>query len=63
MWRAIVIDRSYVYEPGFIDAEAAAEIDAWLQTLKPLWEMRYSTKRKLPSGKQQRPLLLSLIHI
>ncbi len=57
MWRAIVIDRSYVYEPGFIDAEAAAEIDAWLQTLKPLWEMRYSTKRKLPSGKQQRPLL------
>ena len=52
-----MIDRSYVYEPGFIDAEAAAEIDAWLQTLKPLWEMRYSTKRKLPSGKQQRPLL------
>lgn len=57
MWRAIVIDRSYVYEPAFVDAAAAAEIDAWLQTLKPLWEMRYSTKRKLPSGKQQRPLL------
>ena len=57
MWRAIVIDRSYVYEPAFVDAAAAGEIDAWLQTLKPLWEMRYSTKRKLPSGKQQRPLL------
>lgn len=52
-----MIDRSYVYEPAFVDAAAAAEIDAWLQTLKPLWEMRYSTKRKLPSGKQQRPLL------
>jgi DNA oxidative demethylase len=56
MWRR-VIDRSYVYEPGFIDAASAAEIDAWLATLRPLWEMRYSTKRKLPSGKQQRPLL------
>lgn len=52
-----MIDRSYVYEPAFVDAAAAGEIDAWLQTLKPLWEMRYSTKRKLPSGKQQRPLL------
>ncbi len=52
-----MIDRSYVYEPGFIDAAAAADIDAWLQTLKPLWEMRYSTTRKLPAGKQQRPLL------
>ncbi|MFN0247208.1 MAG: alpha-ketoglutarate-dependent dioxygenase AlkB [Kofleriaceae bacterium] len=52
-----MIDRSYVYEPGFIDDAAAAEIDTWLRTLVPLWEMRYSTKRKLPSGKQQRPLL------
>ncbi len=52
-----MIDRSYVYEPGFIDEAAAAELDAWLHTLRPLWEMRYSTKRKLPSGKQQRPLL------
>lgn len=54
---ASVIDRSCVYEPGFIDEVAASEIDAWLQTLKPLWEMRYSTRRTLPTGKQQRPLL------
>lgn len=52
-----MIDRSCVYEPGFIDEVAASEIDAWLQTLKPLWEMRYSTRRTLPTGKQQRPLL------
>lgn len=53
----MVIDRSYVYEPGFIDAGARAEILSWLGTLRPLWEMRYSTVRPPPSGKQQRALL------
>lgn len=52
-----VIDRSYVYEPGFIDDAANAEILAWLATLHPLWEMRYSTRRAPPAGKQQKPLL------
>jgi hypothetical protein len=52
-----VIDRCYVYEPGFIDAGAREEILAWLKTLHPLWELRYSTKRPLPPGKQQRSLL------
>ena len=52
-----MIDRCYVYEPGFIDAQARAEIVAWLATLRPLWELRYSTKRPPPAGKQQRPLL------
>jgi alkylated DNA repair dioxygenase AlkB len=52
-----VIDRCYVYEPGFIDAGARDAILAWLATLQPLWEMRYSTRRPPPSGKQQRPLL------
>ncbi len=50
-------DPCYVYEPGFIDAAARAEIDAWLVTLRPLWEMRYSTVRPPPAGKEQRPLL------
>ncbi len=50
-------DPCYVYEPGFIDAVARAEILAWLATLRPIWEMRYSTTRPVPSGKQQRPLL------
>jgi alkylated DNA repair protein (DNA oxidative demethylase) len=52
-----VHDPCYVYEPGFIGAGARAEILTWLATLRPLWEMRYSTVRPLPPGKQQRPLL------
>jgi DNA oxidative demethylase len=52
-----VIDRCYVYEPGFIDPASRAEILTWLGTLKPLWEQRYSTRRALPQGKQQRQLL------
>ena len=54
---AFVNDPCYVYEQSFIDVHARAEILAWLATLRPLWEMRYSTRRPLPSGKQQRPLL------
>jgi alkylated DNA repair dioxygenase AlkB len=52
-----VIDRCCVYEPGFIDDAARAEIISWLATLRPIWEMRYSTKRPPPSGKEQRALL------
>jgi alkylated DNA repair dioxygenase AlkB len=52
-----VIDRSYVYDPTFIDGSSRAEILAWLATLHPLWEKRYSTKRPPPSGKDQRSLL------
>ena len=52
-----MIDRCYVYEPGFIDEKSRAEILAWLANLHPLWEMRYSTKRPPPAGKQQRGLL------
>jgi len=52
-----VIDRCYVYEPGFIDDPARAEIAAWLDTLRPIWEMRYSSRRPPPPGKSQRALL------
>ena len=52
-----MIDRCYVYEPGFINPAARAEIITWLGTLRPLWEQRYSTRRPLPAGKQQRGLL------
>jgi DNA oxidative demethylase len=51
------VDRCYVYEPDFIDPASRAEILAWLATLRPLWEQRYSTKRPPPSGKTQRGLL------
>jgi alkylated DNA repair protein (DNA oxidative demethylase) len=54
---SVVIDRCCVYEPKFIDDAAHGEIVAWLATLRPLWEMRYSTKRPPPAGKQQKPLL------
>ncbi len=54
---ATVRDRCYVYEPAFVDERARAEIEAWLATLHPLWEMRYSTRRPPPAGKEQRPLL------
>ena len=52
-----MIDKAYVYEPGFIDDAARVEIVSWLATLRPLWEQRYSTRRPLPPGKQQRGLL------
>jgi len=52
-----VHDPCYVYEPGFIDAGTRAEILTWLAALHPLWEMRFSTRRPLPPGKQQRALL------
>ncbi|HTL35237.1 MAG TPA: alpha-ketoglutarate-dependent dioxygenase AlkB [Kofleriaceae bacterium] len=51
------VDRCYVYEPDFIDPASRAEILAWLATLHPLWEKRYSTKRPPPAGKTQRGLL------
>jgi alkylated DNA repair dioxygenase AlkB len=52
-----LLDPCYVYEPRFIDAASRTEILAYLATLQPLWEMRYSTKRPPPGGKQQRALL------
>nr|HEX4318588.1 alpha-ketoglutarate-dependent dioxygenase AlkB [Kofleriaceae bacterium] len=50
-------DPCYVYEPGVIDAAARADITSWLATLHPLWEMRYSTRRAPPAGREQRALL------
>ncbi|TMQ17683.1 MAG: alpha-ketoglutarate-dependent dioxygenase AlkB [Deltaproteobacteria bacterium] len=49
-------DPCYLYEPDFIDAPARAAILAWLATLAPLWELRYSTRRP-PPGRPQRALL------
>jgi alkylated DNA repair protein (DNA oxidative demethylase) len=50
-------DPCYVYEPDFISAADQAAISSWLATLRPLWELRYSTRRPPPPGKEQRPLL------
>ncbi len=46
-----------MYEPGFVDEATREGILAWLATLRPIWEMRYSTNRPPPAGKQQRMLL------
>ena len=50
-------DRGLIYLRDFVDAAARAEILAWLATLHPLWEQRYSTRRPPPPGKEQRSLL------
>lgn len=46
-----------MYEPSFVDPGARAEILDWLAGLHPLWELRYSTRRPLPAGREQRSLL------
>jgi alkylated DNA repair dioxygenase AlkB len=50
-------DPCLVYQPGFVDPTARAEILAWLATLTPLWEQRYSSRRAPPAGRQQHALL------
>ena len=45
------------YLPGFVSAAERATIVAWLQTLHPLWEMRFSKNNPPPPGQEQRPLL------
>jgi alkylated DNA repair dioxygenase AlkB len=52
-----VEDRCYVYQPAYVDDVARSELAAWLATLRPIWEMRYSTLRPPPAGRQQKPLL------
>jgi alkylated DNA repair dioxygenase AlkB len=56
-WRPAPGERSYHYDPRYLDATAREQILAWLATLHPLWEMRYSTRRAPPAGKEQRALL------
>jgi DNA oxidative demethylase len=52
-----VRDPSYVYRPGFVGERDRAEVMAWLATLRPLWELRYSTHRPPPAGREQKRLL------
>lgn len=50
-------ERGLLYVPGYLTEAARDEILAWLATLHPLWEQRYSTRRPLPRGQVQRGLL------
>ena len=45
------------YNASFLSRADREEIVAWLRTLKPLWEQRYSTLRPPPEGQPQRQLL------
>ncbi|MGE3609272.1 MAG: alpha-ketoglutarate-dependent dioxygenase AlkB [Bacteriovoracaceae bacterium] len=45
------------YQFPFVDRKDRAQILSWLETLRPLWEMRFSEHNPPPEGDQQRPLL------
>jgi len=55
--RATAPDTSYLYVPDYLAADDRAALLDWLATLHPLWEMRYSTRRPPPPGREQRRLL------
>jgi alkylated DNA repair protein (DNA oxidative demethylase) len=45
------------YQFPFIDRQERAHLLRWLETLVPLWEMRFSEHNPPPEGDKQRPLL------
>ena len=45
------------YDAGFLSRVDRAEILAFISTLRPIWENRYSDFRPLPEGEEQRRLL------
>jgi alkylated DNA repair protein (DNA oxidative demethylase) len=47
----------HLYDPRFVEAADRAQIVAWLETLHPLWEQRYSAHHPPPSGQENRSLL------
>lgn len=49
--------RGHHYFPAFLKARDREQLLAWLRTLRPIWEQRYSTRRAPPPGEQQRTLL------
>ncbi len=46
-----------IYQYPFIDRKDRALLLAWIETLVPLWEMRFSEHNPPPENDQQRPLL------
>ncbi len=49
--------RGLAHQPRWLSPADRAELMAWLDTLAPLWEQRFSTVRPLPKGEAQRSLL------
>ncbi|HWU43795.1 MAG TPA: alpha-ketoglutarate-dependent dioxygenase AlkB [Bdellovibrio sp.] len=46
-----------IYKPEYISAREKEEILRYLNTLHPIWEMRYSKNNPPPENQKQRPLL------
>ena len=49
--------RGHHYFPSYLKPRERELLLAWLATLRPIWEQRYSTLRAPPSGQTQRELL------
>ena len=52
-----VLPQGLHYQFPFVDRKEREQILAWLKTLKPLWEMRFSKHNPPPENDEQRPLL------
>jgi alkylated DNA repair protein (DNA oxidative demethylase) len=50
-------ERGLSYDPRFLTASDRAEIVAWLSTIHPIWEDRFSPHHPPPPGQSQRRLL------
>lgn len=49
--------RGHHYYPNYLKARDRQELLRWLAELRPIWELRYSTRRPPPAGQTQRELL------
>ena len=49
--------QNLIYKPNYISAREKEEILKYLNTLYPIWEMRYSKNNPPPENQKQRPLL------
>jgi DNA oxidative demethylase len=57
MMKKIDLPQGLIYRYPFVNRAERATILNWLETLTPLWEMRFSEHNPPPEGDQQRPLL------
>lgn len=49
--------QNLIYKPNYISSREKEEIMKYLNTLYPIWEMRYSKNNPPPENQKQRPLL------
>jgi alkylated DNA repair protein (DNA oxidative demethylase) len=52
-----IVPRDMYYDARFVAPEARKGILTWLDTIRPIWEMRFSENNPPPPGDQQRSLL------